>query len=99
MKPCYVFKSQSKVRKNSHFYWIQLNNAISKAWKENLYKGHKNFQDLTISGHHIIKNYQIYSLNKGKSKELYPFQASLNHSKTSSQIIYFETRFQNKEIV
>ena len=52
------------------FYRIQLNDAIPKAWKENLYKGDKNFHDLTFSGHHIIKKYQIYSLSKCNSKEL-----------------------------
>ena len=63
MKSWSVFKSESSLSKNSHFYWIQLNNAIPKACKENLYKGDKNFHDLTYSGHHIIKKYQIYSLS------------------------------------
>ena len=43
MKPWFVFKSEFRLSKNSHFYWIQLDNAIPKAWKENLYKGDKNF--------------------------------------------------------
>ena len=63
MKSWSVFKSESSLSKNSHFYWIQLNNVIPKACKENLYKGDKNFHDLTYSGHHIIKKYQIYSLS------------------------------------
>ena len=41
MKPWFVFKSEFRLSKNSHFYWIQLDNAIPKAWKENLYKGDK----------------------------------------------------------
>ena len=63
MKSWSAFKSEPSLSKNSHFYWIQLNNAIPKAWKENLYKGDKDFHDLTYSGHHIIKKYQIYSLS------------------------------------
>ena len=55
MKPWSEFKREFSSSKNSHFYLIQLNNAIPKAWKENIYKGEKNFQDLTFSGHHIIK--------------------------------------------
>ena len=55
MKPWSVFKSEFSLSKNSHFYWIQLNTAIPKVWKENLYKVDKNFHDLTFSGHHIIK--------------------------------------------
>ena len=86
-----------KFNLKSLFCWIQLNNAIPKAWKENLYKGEKNFHDLTFSGHHIIKRSQICSLCKCSSKELYSLQVSLNDSKTKSQI-YFEKLFQNKEI-
>ena len=70
MKPWSVFKSEFSLGKNSHFYWIQLNNAIPEVWKENLYKGEKTFHDLTFSGHHI-KKYQIYSLSKCNSKELF----------------------------
>ena len=40
--------------------------------------------------------YQIYSLTKCNSKELYSPQASLNDSKTKSQI-YFEKLVQNKK--
>ena len=84
MKPWSVFKSEFSLSKNSHFYWIQLNNAIPKAWKENLYKGDKNFNDFTFSRHHIVKKYQICSLSKCNSKELYSLQVSLNKTKTKS---------------
>ena len=97
MKPWSVFKSKFSLSKNSYFYWIQLKNAISKAWKENLQKGDKHFHDLTFSEHHIIKKYQIYSLSKCNSKELYSLQASLNDTKTKSQT-YFEKLFPNKEV-
>ena len=70
---------------------------MPKAWKENLYQGDKHFNDLTFSGHHIIKKYQIHSLSKCNSKKSYSLQISLNDSKTTSQI-YFEFFFQNKEI-
>ena len=86
------FKREFSLSKSSHFYWIQLNNAIPNAWKENLCKGNKNY-DLTFSGHHI-KRFQIYSLSTGNSKELYS-QVSLNDSKTTSQM-YFKKLFQSK---
>ena len=57
MKSWPVFKREFSLSKNSHFYWIRLNNAIPKAWKENLCKGDKHFHDLTLSRHHIIKKY------------------------------------------
>ena len=97
MKPWSVFKSEFSLSKNSHFYWIQLNNAIPKAWKENLCKGDKNFHDLTFSRHHIIKKHHLYSLRKCNSKELSSLQVSLNDMKTKSQI-YFEKLFPNKDI-
>ena len=92
-----MFKSEFNLSKNSHFYWIQLNNTIPKAWEKNLYKGEKNLHDLTFSEHHIIKRYQSYSLSKCNSNELYSLQVSLNETKTKSQI-YFEKLFSNKEI-
>ena len=64
MKPRSVFKKEFGLSKNSHFYCIQLTNAIPRASKENLCEGDKNFNDLTFSGYHIIKKYQIYSLSK-----------------------------------
>ena len=97
MKTWSEFKTESNLSKNSHFYWIQLNNVFPKAWKENLYKEYKNFHDLTFSGHHIVKKNPVYSLIKCNNKELYSLQISLKDSKTTSQV-YFEKRFQNKEI-
>ena len=92
-----MLKSEFSLSKNSHFYCIQLRNVIPKALKANIYKGDKKFHDLTFSGHHIIREYQIYSLSKCNSKELYSLLVSLNASNTTSQI-YFEKLFQNKEI-
>ena len=69
MKPWCLLKSEFSLSKNIHFYWIQLNIAIPKAWKENPYKEDKHF-DFTFSGHYIIKKYQIYSLSKHSSKKL-----------------------------
>ena len=91
------FKGEFRLSKNSHFCWIQLNNAIAKAWKENLYKGDKKFHELTFSGKHISKKNQIYSFGKCNSKGLYFLQVSLSDSITTSQA-YFEKIFQNKEI-
>ena len=90
-------KSEFSLSKNSHFYWIQLNNAISKVWKETFCKGDKKISDFALSGHHIIKKYKIYSLCKCNRKGLSSLQVSLNDSKTKSQI-YFEKRFPNKGI-
>ena len=97
MKPWSVFKSEFSLSKNSHFYWIQLNNAIPKAWKENFYRGDKTFHDLAFRGHDIIKKYQIYSLSKCNSKELHSLQVFLNDTITKFQKC-FEKLLPNKEI-
>ena len=64
MKPWSTSKREFNLNENSHFYWIQLNCATLRAWKENLSKGDKNVHDFTFSRHHNIKTYQIYSLSK-----------------------------------
>ena len=92
MKPWSELKRELSLSKNSHFFWIQLNNAVPKASKEILYKGDENFYDLTFSGHYIVKKYHICSLGKRYSKELYSLQVSLNDFNTTSQI-YFEKLF------
>ena len=65
--------------------------------EKKLYKGDKNFHHFSFSGHHIIKKYQIYSLSKCNSKELYSLQVSLNDTKIKWQM-YFKKGFPNKEI-
>ena len=60
MKPWSVFKSEFSLSKNNYFYWIQLNNAIPNAYKENLYKGDKILHEFNFSQHHIIKKYHVY---------------------------------------
>ena len=97
MKPWSELKGEFSLSKNSHFYKIQLSNAIPKPWKENLHNGDKNFHDLTFSRYHITKKNQIYSLSKRNIKELYSLQVSLNDYKPTSQV-YFEKLFQNKGI-
>ena len=57
----------------------------------------KSLHELTFSGHHIIKKYQIYSLSKCNSKEVYSLKVSLNETKTKLQI-YSKKLFPNKEI-
>ena len=94
MKTLSEFKREFSLSKNNHFYWIQLNNGIPKAWKEKLHKGDKSFHDLTFSEHNIIKKYQIYSLSKSSKDFL---QVFLYDSKATSQI-HFEKPFQINEI-
>ena len=65
MKPCSVFKSEFSLSKNSHFYWIQLNSAIPKAWKENLYWPKKSS---TVSGNRSSESFFITHPSARKTK-------------------------------
>ena len=55
MAPWTDFKNVFNLSKNTHCFWIHLKNAISKAWKENIYKVEENFYDLAFSGYNINK--------------------------------------------
>ena len=45
-------------------------------------------RDLIFEGHHLIKNHQIYCLNKLNSKEIYDILIESTDSKSSGQIYY-----------
>ena len=53
------------------FRWLQLVRAITKLWVEALNKDLGLSVNLGIYDHNIIKNRQLYSLDKLVSKELY----------------------------
>ena len=53
------------------FRWLQLVRAITKLWVEALNKDLGLSVNLAIYDHNIIKNRQLYSLDKLVSKELY----------------------------
>ena len=80
-----------------HYFWIQLTNAISKSWKEELRRSNRIFDAVFVYDHPSIKRNQICSLDKCNSKELYCLQMSLNNSKTRPQACFADL-FQNKYI-
>ena len=90
-------KMQFNLSNKQHCFWIQLINAISKSWKEELRRNNCIPDALSVYYNHFIKENQIYSLDKCNNKELYCLQISLHNSNTRWQL-YFEDLFQIKDI-
>ena len=44
--------------------------SIPKSWKDALIANLDNIKNLIFKGHHLIKNHQLYCLNKVSSKEI-----------------------------
>ena len=90
-------KKQFNLSNKQHYFWIRLTNAIPKSWKKELRRNNRIPDALSVYDYHLIKENQIYSLDKCNSKELHRPQIFLNNSKTRSQL-YFEDLFQIKDI-
>ena len=63
----YEYNSTNKEK----FRWLQLVHAIPKLWIEALNKDQEPSVNLAIYDHNLIKNCQLYILDKLVSKELY----------------------------
>ena len=81
-----------KLKKKKYFKWFQLIHAIPKSWKKNIKIDQGNCRNLLYLNHHLIKNNQIYSIEKLKANELYPLSISLRNAVPTSQK-YFENIF------
>ena len=71
--------------------------SIPKSWKDAFIVNSEIIKNLTFEGHHLIKNHQIYFLNKSNSKEIYNILIESTDSKPSAQI-YYKNIFQNSNL-
>ena len=62
--------------------------SIPKSWKDAFIVNSEIIKNLIFEGHHLIKNHQIYCLNKLNSKEIYNILIESTDSKPSAQIYY-----------
>ena len=53
------------------FIYNQIIHSIPISWKDAHIANLENIKNLVLMGHHLMKNYQIYCLNKLSSKEIY----------------------------
>ena len=80
--------------KGTHrIYWLQIIDALSKTWKDTIWKDKWNAKKLVNFNHHIVRKSQICSLNKLTSKELYLILVDTNTVKPTAQD-YFENLFE-----
>ena len=68
-----------------YFKWFQLIHAIPKSWKKDIKIDQGNCRNLLYLNHHLIKNNQIYSIEKLKVNELYSLSISLRNAVPTSQ--------------
>ena len=89
-------KNQFNLQGQLQFLYNQIIHSIPKSWKDPLITNLENIKNLVFPGHHL-KNYQIYSLNKLNSKEIYNILIESGDSKPSSQF-YYKNVFQNSNL-
>ena len=71
--------------------------SIPKSWKDAFIVNSEIIKNLLFEGYHLIKNHQIYCLNKLNSKEIYNILIESTDSKPSAQISY-KICFQNSNL-
>ena len=79
------------------FQWLQLTDAIRKAWRNIAQNNINNNGSLTFKDNHIIQRTRIISTNQSTARELYSTLMSNMDNKPAFQI-YFEKMFSNKPI-
>jgi len=86
-------KLEFNLDNSSYFSWMQLIESVPTNWKKNILDDKDLSKNLCFFESHLIKNTQIYVINRLNSKELYSIQNYCCTSKSTSQI-YFESLFQ-----
>ena len=80
------------------FKWCQLIHALPKSWKTTIADDQGQYRSIVFLNHHLLKDRQIYSIEKLNSKELYSLSISLKNTIPSSRK-YFENLFPGTSIV
>ena len=62
-----------KLSRKLYFKWFQLIHAIPSSWKKELKNDDGNCKNLLLLNNHLIKNNQLYSVDKLCAKDLYSF--------------------------
>ena len=90
-------KNEFNLQGQLQFIYNQIIHSIPKSWKDAFIANSENIKNLVFEGHHLIKNHQIYCLNKLSSKEIYSILIESTDSKPSSQM-YYKNIFQNSNL-
>ena len=87
-------KTEFDLIEKEKFLSVQIIHALPISWKEILRNYTESINNLVIRDHHLIKKYQVLSLNKLNSATLYEILIEANKIKPTSQT-YFENLFSN----
>ena len=87
IKPWKDLKIEFHLKDTHKIYWLQIIDALPKTWKDIILKDEGKAKNLVIFDHHIVRNFQIYSLKKPTSKELYLILVEANTVKLTAKII------------
>ena len=93
-KLCEKLKDEFEIQGQIPFIYVQIIHSIPKSWKDALMAKSENIKNLVFQGHHLIKNQQIYRLNKLNCKEIYSILIQSDDSKPSFQL-YYKNIFRN----
>ena len=91
----HVFKTECNLNHKLYFQWLQLTDAIPKAWR-NIVQNNIN-NNSSLIDHHIIRSTRIVPINKLTTRELYSTLMSNIENKSTSQI-FFRKIFPKKPI-
>ena len=64
-------KNEFNLQGQLQFMYNQVIHSIPTSWKDALTGNLDNIKNPVFQGHHLIKNHQIYCLNKLNSKDIY----------------------------
>ena len=79
-------KNEFDLQGQLQFIYNQIIHSTPKSWKDAFIASSENIKNLVFEGHHLIKNHQIYCLNKFSSKEIYSILIESTDLKPSSQV-------------
>ena len=71
IKPWKDLKIEFHLKDTHEIYWLQIIGVLPKTLKDIILKDKGNAKNLVIFHYHIVRNFQICSLNKLTRKELY----------------------------
>ena len=87
-------KTEFGLIENEKFFVVQITHAVPSLWKNILWNYTESIKNLVIQDHHLIKQHQIFPLNKLNSTTLYEILIDASKIKPASQT-YFENLFPN----
>ena len=79
------------------FIYNQIIHCISKSWEDAVIANLENIKNVVFQGHHLIKNHQIYRLNKLNGNEIYSSLIESSESQPSFQL-HYAIFFQNSNL-